>query len=299
MKKRGIGTYLAQGAAANAVAAYLLLLGLVLYAPNSEIDSETVILIVLPAYLLVAGIVGAVIASMFWLASILISRRLGILVHAAVGILLPGLIVVRSTYSIESGFDLNELMILAIPALVLSLPAALLSGSNFNPLRSVVFGLDPAASDRDFAHGFSFPPALLLRVGSLLGLMEALLYLASLPSSALANWDMSDPSFVKTIVAVLYFAVTALVSFDLPRKSVVVAAAVLANTPLAIWAMDPQLFTTMSSGFLAFTVWVFMYVWVLFVVGRMLCAELARPRPLRILPVTMLEIRMRHAFNLW
>lgn len=295
---RGIGTYAAQGAAANSIAIYLALLSLVLYHPTG--DDIFVILVIFPFYLVFTSIKGAIVGALFWLATFLIGeRKIRFLTRVIVGILLPILIAFLLALIFTSEVEVFDLAYASIWLLLIVLPAALMSGSRFNPLRSVVFGLDDRAFVRDFGNLFSFPPALLLRVGSLLGLMESMLWLASLPSSALANWGMSDEQFLHAMAAVMYFGVTALVSYGLPRKFVVLIAALLANLPLGVWAIDSQRYLTATSQFFAYAAWVFISLWALFVVGRMLGAETAGPRRLRILPITMMEIRMRHALNYW
>ena len=297
MKQKGFGTHLVQGWTANAIVTYVLMLGVLLWKGTREI--AVIYLIVGAIYPFITGALGAFVGGGIWLAGFLIERQLRILWRALVGVLLPIGLAVLLGLAFDFIRDLKTLGGAALSLLILNLPAALMAGSRLNPLRSVIFGLDQLTFRSPFGRAFSFPPALLLRVGSIFGLLEALLYLACLPSSALANWGTTDRDFAAAMVAVAYFTVTAIVSLSLPQKRIVTIVGLLVNTPLVIWAIDSQRYVATTSRLLAFVVWIFVFLWVLFAVGRLVFVIEALRRPLRILPVTMLEIRIRHALNYW
>ena len=300
MEKKTFGTFLAQGAAGNAIATYVVLIGLVFYAPGM---SSVIVVVLLPFYLLAAGIIGVPLGGFVWLAGRLFDRRLTILPRAAIGIVLPTLIVIVVSLAYGVMVDWKLLLGSISASLAYSLPATLVAGSRFHPLRTIVFGLPHPTTGRDFVSGFSFLPALMLRVGSLFGLLASALYMACLVAGV-PGWGIRADfeAFLATSVAILYFAVTALVSFTSQRKFVVAATAGLANLPLLIWALDRNRYMNVETGFLAFVVWVFIYLWVLFVAGRMISSQekiIERYQRTRILPLTLWEIQIRHALNRW
>jgi hypothetical protein len=293
MDKRGIGTYLAQGATANAVVTYLLLLGLSLDRPS---EADLVMLIVAPIYSVIGGIPGAVVGSLFWLAEVVMGRRLGIFARAATAMALPTLIViiVSLAFGLTAGF--LPIMLAAVPILTITLPAALLSGSRFNPLRSVVVGLEPVSG---FGNKFSFPFAMFLRFASVLGMAEVMIFIAQLPPWAVREFTFGGNGFGEVIAIFFYFCVTGLVSFALPRSwSFTLSVAVFINLPLAIWAAQPERYLTVGSRAVAILFWILIGLWVAFVLGRF--AEAAdRGHTFRRVPVTFFEIRIRHALNWW
>ena len=301
MEKKTFGTLLAQGAVANAMVGYVLVVAAVLYHPNGY---NFLYMAVLPFYLFGMGIVGAAMGGVVWLSEWLFKRKLGILPRAAVGIIIATLFF--AVFSLWQEF-IVEWRLLGSSLIVgsfLGLPAALMAESKFNPLRSMIFGLSRATSFRDFGSGFSFPPGLLLRVGSLFGLLESLLFLACLAPPASAGWSVSvgGETFVGTIVAILYFTASVFVSFTSPRKPLLLGLAVLVNAPLAMWTVDPHRYTNTDSEFFAIVIWVFISLWVLLVVGRLISIDNKREprcRRMRFFPLTMLEIEIRHALNKW
>lgn len=280
---------------------YVYVIAAVLYQPNGY---NFLYMVAVPIYLFAIGSGGAVVGGVVWLAGWLLKRRLGVLPRAAVGIIIATLFVAVFSLWQEFIVDWRLLERSLISGSLLGLPAALMAGSRFHPLRSIVFGSLGATSFRDFGDWFSFPPALLLRVGSLFGLFESFLFMACLVSSAEAGWgiDASGENLAGTIVAILYFTASAVVSFTLPPKPLLLAFAALINAPLAIWTLDPLRYTNTDSEFLTVLVWVFIFLWVLLVVGRMISTD-HKTEPssqtVRFFPLTMLEIEIRQALNRW
>lgn len=131
----GIGTYLAQGAAGNVIATFLLFL--VLWLISTEHYAVTT-LIFLSIYLLIVGFVGAVVGGLLWILVFLLGRRLGILARASIGVFVSFLIPAFLILALESEF-LLDWFYASIPLLFLLLPAALMSGSRF-PLRAAGAG---------------------------------------------------------------------------------------------------------------------------------------------------------------
>ena len=300
MEKKSLGNFLGQGAAGNAIATYVVLIGLLFYTPGT---SSVIVVALLPFYLLAAGIIGVPLGGFVWLAGWLFDRPLSILARAVIGIVLPTSIVIVVSLAYGVMVDWKLFLGSISASLAYSLPATLVAGSRFHPLRTIVFGLPQSTTSRDFASGFSFPPALMLRVGSLFGLLASVLYMVCLVAGT-PGWGIraDDEAFLATSVTILYFAATALVSFTSTGKVLVAATVVLANLPLVIWALDRNRYMNVGTGFLAFVVWVFSYLWVLFVAGRMISSQgktTKRNQRTRILPLTLWEIQIRHALNRW
>ena len=301
MEKKTFGTLLAQGAAGNAMGGYVLVIAAVLYYPSAY---NFLYMVVLPINLFWFGIVGVAMGGVVWLSGWLLRCGLGILLRATVGIIIPTLFVAAFSLWQESIVDWQLSGRLLIAGSFLGLPAALMAGSRFHPLRSIVVGPSGPPSSPDFVGGFSFLSGLLLRAGSLFGLLESLLFLAYLAPPASAGWGISAgrETLVGTFVAILYFTASVFVSFTSPRKSLLQVLAVLVNAPLAIWTVDPHRYTNAGSEYLGVVVWVFIALWVLVVVGRMISVDdKSKPqcRQMRFFPLTMLEIEIRHALNRW
>jgi hypothetical protein len=263
-----------------------------LYRPQT--DDVFTIMMTLPLYLLFGGIPGAIVGAVLWLAGDLRNRKLGFVTRALIGIIAP----IVMTLLLGSAIDLEgpDLFIPLATFGFAILPASLMSGSRFNPIRTLVLGLEQAPPLHDFGRAFSFFPALLLRFGSTLGLLEMMVYFVN---SSGAQPDRQLRSFPEAIIAFSYFCVTAIVSIGLPRKQIVLIAGLLSNTPILVWVSDPPPVLSAGAEYLTALVGIFVGSWFLFALGRLLAVELTNPRAFRTLPVTFLEIRVRHALNWW
>ena len=290
-KQQGIGTYLAQGWAANATLTFLLLLGFALFTESR--DGWPVFLIVMPIYCSITGTMGAVVGALIWIVEFATDRRINILCRGAAAILVPLLLI--TTVAALAGFlrEVRELLWGTISFVSLVLPAALLSGSRLNPLRLFVMDLSTKLTKFRWARALSIIAVPLLRFVSVLGLLESLLYLAC-QHPDLNVWDLADKEFAGAVIAVLYFAITLIVSLCLPPKTLVLAIGVLANMPVVALAVAAQQQTGMDYQSFAIVGWIFVSLWTLFV-----ASQIIRPETRRIIPVTMLEIRIRHAINYW
>ena len=289
-KPQGIGTYLAQGWAANATLTYLLLVGMALF--SAALDDWAGLLIVMPIYVSIIGTVGAAVGLFIWLAEFVTGRKINILFRGAAAILLP---VLLTTIAALSGFLHNVFLLLWItaPLVILALPPALLSGSGLNPLKIIVMDLAESLPKYGWGRALFIIAIPLLRFASLLGALEALLFLAC-QRPDLSAWSFAEQQFAGSVIAVVYFAITFTVSLCLPRKNVVVAMGIVSNLPVAALAvMSHQLGGTAYLS-LAIVSGSFVSLWTLFVISQLLRSETRR-----ILPVTMFEIRLRHALNYW
>jgi hypothetical protein len=293
--------FLGQGMAGYVLATYVIAIGLMFYSPSSR---NLFLLVLLPVQILVAGIVGPITGAAVWLVGWLLKRRLNILARAAVGM---GLASLLPTVVILSGGLLVELQTLAVSfawGLLLSLPSALMAGSRFHPLRRIVLGWSQTKAIRDFGSGFAFFPGLLLRALSWFGLMESLLFLACLVSS-LMPWSDSgfeENYFLITIVATLYFAASILGSLtSSPQKSLVLASALIVNTPLVILLINPPHYFDGDRAVFLTVMPVFWVLWTLMVFGRLISSKnkTGERRHRRLFPLTIWEIEIRHALGEW
>jgi len=300
-EKIRFGTFLAQGAAGNIIVTYLSFIAIVLYFPNGY---DFLLLFFLPFYLIVMGIIGAVIGTVIWLAGWLLESRPGVISRAAIGILFPASLVALVALLLGSILDQRLLMGAIGSGLFYGLPAALVAGSRFNPLRRIIFGFGEGRARRDLSRRFACIAGLPLRVASAFGLMESLLWLACLISSRRlgAGFNYGGENYLPAGLAILYFAVSGLNSCAPPRKLFLLITSVLVNTPLAIWTLDPHRARSDDTDALAIMAWALISVWVLFVAGQMISSgsnhSTPHQRP-RLIPLTLCEVQIRQALNRW
>jgi hypothetical protein len=142
MQNPGAETYLVQGAAANAMAISLILLGVILYERQAE--NVVTIMVILPIYIVFivfVGIPGGIVGLGFWLAGFVLKRKLCLLTRAGVGIVAPILISLLLNLAFNPDPDWVDLLWPVIPLLIVILPASLMSGSRCEPIRAVLLGL--------------------------------------------------------------------------------------------------------------------------------------------------------------
>jgi len=302
MEKRTFGAFLGQGAAGYAMTTYVIVIAMMFYHPDVY---NLLYLAVLPFQLLFTGIVGAVAGGAVWFVGWLLKRRLNILARAAVGIGMAALFLVAFVPGAEVALEYRILVELFIAALITGLPAALMAGSRFHPLRRMAFGLCRTKAIHDFGSGFSFPPGLLLRAVSLFGLMESLLFLVCLVSCRMpwAATAFEGDYFAVTIVANLYFAATLLVSLTSSlEKSLLLANALIINVPPLILLMNPPRYFAGGLNILLAVVGTFWLLWALMVFGRLISFTNNRDtvrRHRRLFPLTMWEIEIRQTLGRW
>jgi hypothetical protein len=287
-KQQGIGTYLAQGWSANAILNYLLMLGVMLFNPGR--DDWAGLLIVIPIYFSMMGVVGGAVGMLIWIIECVTGRRTSLLYRGAGAILFP--VLLSTILAATMSMDWVWWLWFTTPLVALVLPPALLAGSPLNPLRFVVMGLGHDLPKYGWSRALSIVVLPLLRLTSALGILESLLYLTTLRSREVLGWNTADIAFAGAVFAVVYFWVTLIVSLVLPEKLIVVLTGIILNVPIAWFALGVQ----RQSNFdyqLLIAVCVLVPLWTLFIVSQCVRSET------RLVPVTMLEIRLRHAFNYW
>jgi hypothetical protein len=290
-KPQGIGTYLAQGWAANAVLTYLLLVGVALF--SADPGDWAGLLIGMPIYVWIIGTFGAAVGLFIWFVEFVRGRKINILFRGAAAILLPVLLTI--TIAALSGFlhDVIVLLWITTPLVILALPPALLSGSRLNPLKIIVMDLAESLPKYGWARALFITAVPLLRFASLLGMLEALLFLAC-QRPDFSAWNLIEREFAGALMAVVYFAITLTAALCLPHRLIALAIGIIANVPVAGFVLMVSLRANSEYGPLAVAGWVFVLLWAVFIVSQLL-----HPETRRILPLTMVEIRIRHALNCW
>lgn len=286
---RNFGRYLAQGFGANAIVIYLSLVVVLLWSGGGLWQ---LMLFVTPIYCFIAGLFGAATAVALWVIEAVIHRKLNIWLRGLLGILFPSAIGIAIAFI--CGFnDVLGVLSLTTPFVILILPAALLSGSRLNPLGFIAMDLRRDLPNHGWTRALSIVAVPLMRFVSLVGVGEALLCLACQPLPEPQTWASSGKVYAATIIAVVYFAITLTVSLCLPHKVLVTAIEVFINIPIVMFALTAQ-GGDISDHFLAVVGWVLIVSSAVF-----LFSQFMRANHRRIVPVTLLEIRLRHALNYW
>lgn len=289
--RRGIGTYVAQGWAANALLTYLLCLGWALYRP--AVDEAELMLIALPIYGFFIGSVGAVVGAVVWIFEFALQRRMNVVCRGLVGVLLP--ITLTAVLAALGGF-LHEtetlLWVIGMLAFLVLFPVVL-AGTRFNPLSVIVMDLQHNLPDYGRVRAITLTTVPMLRILSVFGLLEAFLFLAYQRSPELGAWDFTARHFLGAIAAVIYFAITLIVALCRPKRIVALTAGIITNLPIAAFAFTALQNLTWNNRVLSFICGSLIISWGLFLLSE------ANAKTRRLFPVTMFEIRVRHALNYW
>jgi hypothetical protein len=301
--KKTILTFLSQGAAAGAASNFLWLIFLVCYQPNFY---NFLFLWYLPFALTTGAIIGTLFGTVVWLARQLLKQELK---WWARWLLATSWYLIFAAYSsinqfIEPQYEYydgqqqaiqnspfhSHLLVYVIVSAAL---ASLLVGSRINVGRTLVFGTRQTALPFAQLNSFSFVAHLLLRIGSLCGLLISLFLLAYLVSMIFAPWGAFDnevvnEAVIESIVAIFYFTGSVYASSANPRRPLLIALAVTLNVPLAIWILRPPDHGMAEVDFVGVMGWVFICLWMLVVVGRLISSdETNRPAPAETTLVTI------------
>jgi hypothetical protein len=293
LAKKTILTFLSQGAAAGAASNFLWLLFLVSYQPNFY---NFLFLSYLPFALATGAIIGALFGTIVWSARKLLKQELK---WWARWLLAVGWYLIFAVYSAINEFvtqnqdyDGQQQVIQNAPfhshllayAIVSATLASFLVGSKINVGRILVFGAGKTTLPFAQVNSFSFVAHLLLRIGSLCGLLASLFLVAYLGSMISAPWGSFDDAVVnetliESLIGVLYFTGSMYASTANPRWSRLIAIALTWNLPLAIWILRPPDHGMADVDFVGVTGWVFICLWTLVVVGRLLPPDETRMAP--------------------
>jgi hypothetical protein len=223
---------------------------------------------------------GSFTAVFIWLPGALLKRRLG---FAARVVLATGGVMLLSfaISQLSEEFQQERWFSLKIMASIfaVSLPIALVTGSRVRPGRMIVYGAGPRPTHYNFGNWLSYPAGFLLRSLSIFGLLEAFLVLALLISNASVDreWFPQREHLTLIIFALFYFAASAYVSVNTPRKSFLVPTVIVLNLPLTIWIRWLWRLDTFDSAFVAYSLLVITCLWVVYALGRMI-APASAPR---------------------
>lgn len=296
--RRGIGTYLTQGWAANAAVLYLWILGWVLFRPEPDFRPETEILILMAVWVpigcFIIGSIGAVVAAGIWFLEFATGRRFNVIVRALGAILLPALPIMSVV--MLGGFrpDTSDLLWISLPTISLMLPSSLLAGVRFNPLSFLMLDLQRDVPAYGWGRALTLLSVPLMRVVSVIGILAALLWLACLDLPNLVAWELGSKHFVGVIIAAIYFAISLIVALWLPQKIAALGIGIFMNVPLAALAVYARSNPAWDFQLVGVLSWLPIFVWAVFLIS-----QLFRKETRRLLPVTMFEIRIRHALNYW
>ena len=159
----------------------------------------------------------------------------------------------------------------------MSLPVALMTGSRLRPGRMIVLGAGPRSTRHNFGSWLSIPVGFLLRVASTFGLLEALMTLVVWISNGREDWSWSPSreTLPAIALAVLYFGASTYFSIRTPRKFFLLPIAILVNLPFAFLTRDLRRSESLDSVFLAYTFLVFICLWMVYTLGRLIAPESA------------------------
>jgi hypothetical protein len=267
------------------------------YYPNPY---NVVYLVVMPVQLFLAAIWGGVIGAIVWLIGKRIKRELKLFERAAVGITIATVLIGGLCLWQMSIGEWRAMGMLIVMGILFHTPAALMSGSSFHPLRRIVFGSSGPRAATDFGSRFALLPAFLLRVGSVFGLMESLVFFDYL----LTNKTLGREGYSLVVVTDLtcfYFAGSALLSLSGVKKFQLVTLALIVNASPLFLLTNPQQYMDGNLQALAVVADVFLLLWILTVFGRLISSENnhEEQRHRRLFPLTMWEIEIRHALGRW
>jgi hypothetical protein len=292
----GLGRYLSQGAAANALVTYAAVVAIAAYMAGPDTLFLT---IVLPFYLIVAATIGAVISGGVWMVERMCKLRSAMaartLLVTAIGITLT----LMTLLYCEDVLDFWLLTGFLAGAVLVSLPASIVAGTHFRPVRIICPQSDEKNLKPNLGSWLSALPGFVLRFISLFGFLEALLCTICLVRSLSV---LSSELLIISGLATIYFAVSALVTFGTHDWHWLVTVGTLVNAPLSFWVWNQYQMPngTQNPSPLLPLACAFIVLWGTFVIGRLMFPfdHIVRWRQ-RIFPVTFLEIEIRHALNRW
>jgi len=294
----GLGRYLAQGAAANVIVIYL---AVVAFAAYNNGPYTLLLTVALPFYALFAATMGAVISAAVWMVERMFKFRSSMpartLLATAGGITFNLLMLLW----FEDVLDLWALTEFLVGAALVSVPASIVAGTRFQPVRIIFPQSDEQNLKPSLGSWLSALPGFVLRLISLFGFFEALLFTICLLRSLSI---LSSGLLVMSIVATAYLAISAIATFSTHDWHWLLAIGTLVNAPLSVWVWSQYQTPNgaQSVSPLAPFACAILVLWVTFVLGRLMFPfdqTAAQRERRRILPVTFLEIEVRHAINHW
>ena len=272
-EKKQLRTFLSQGAVGGAFAYFLVMVGFVMARPSGW---NSIYLAALPFMLVFGAALGMFAATFVWLCSVLIGRKPNFIARAfpVVGSLtLLGFV---SSY-LKADTPLTNLPTswgVGIAGSVYLL-IVLMTGSKIRPGHLLFLGGGVPIVRGGLGSWLAFSAGVFLRALSIFGLLEALMFLALWISSRLVGWVEFFPpeDLPPTIVAVLYFVFSSLLSIRTPSKFALLPLAILLNLPLVgLISYLIQLGST-DSYFLSGLLMSVLGLWAIYTLGRLIATE--------------------------
>jgi len=274
LEKKTAFTVLSQGAVGGAVGYFLVAAGSAISHPSGY---NFLYLIALPIFLVFGAAFGSVTGIFVWLPGALLKKRIGFVTRTVIVTTAAMLLL---AFALSHGMDEGEVEQWSLSWVigfisVMSLPVVLMTGSGIKPCRMIVLGVGPRRTRQNIGSWLSYPVGFLLRVASIFGLLEALMTLALWISARRSEWFTSPArEYLPGIVlAVLYFATSSYFSIRSPRKSFLLATAILLNLPLALMTVNLRRLGTEASNFLVYAFPVFISLWAAFTLLRVIAPE--------------------------
>jgi hypothetical protein len=265
---QSVWTFLLQGAAGGAVGFSLLLAH---YLNGGQPQSEFVLFGLL--FLAPGAVLGAFVSALVWLLSVSAKRHFNIVVRATVILGVSTLLAHAFSLFNPTVRETWSLFQMVVKFAVFSLPLVLLVGSRIQPGRLIILGVEQPNKTYNFGDWIAYPVGAVLRMASIVGLIEAGLFLASWLSPSPPEW-VSDPNIGDlSAIAMIYFFLSSFFSIATPRKILVVPTAILVNLPLLVLVASLNEFTSEGSRYLVSALVWQAWMWVIYTVGRLIAPE--------------------------
>ncbi|MEP6819873.1 MAG: hypothetical protein ABJA18_10090 [bacterium] len=273
-EKRTILTLLSQGAVGGMFGYFLVIvLSTALY-PNNY---SFIYFIVLPVFLAFGAFCGAVTGLFVWLPSVRLKRKIGFIPRTLITAGAMSLLSIALSYRMPE--EQVSTWWLACFVCAMYLPIVLMTGSGIRPGRVLVFGSSRCSPRRSLRGWLAIPPAVLLRVASIFGLLESSLVLAVWISARMSRWSSASPleGLPAILLAITYFLTSTYLSLRTPRKIVLLPLAIGLNMPVAFLMVTENQLDTLASDFLAYSYFGFICLWMVYTVGCLIAPTAASP----------------------
>ncbi|HEV7475599.1 MAG TPA: hypothetical protein VGN90_16205 [Pyrinomonadaceae bacterium] len=272
--RKTILTFLSQGAVAGAFGAFVMeACGVISYASGYNI----IALGGMPIYLAIGALFGSMTAVFVWLPSVLMKRRLPLVVRAIIGMVVVALLVFAAFYFLTDKRELNQLSFAWWAGLscAMGLPVGFMTGSRVRPLRTIIFGVGRRRARRHFGSWLSIPSGFLLRAGNVFGLLEALMVLALWISNRRVDrdWFPVREHLPLIVVAILYFVISTYFSFKFLRKVFLLPTSIVLNSPLVISIVKLRELGGEDATVVAYLLLGLICLWKVYVFGRLITPE--------------------------
>jgi len=280
--RKGASTYLSQGAAGGACAAFVYL-G-VITAFSTSRDGYWLAMY-FPFLAFLCGFFGTLAGLFIWFAAEILGRKPGILTRVTIATIIISLVpLLFSLMIVAQNMPLEVLVGPLVFGLAIGIPVGIFTGTRIRPGHLIAYGIQaqPTAEEVVFSGGpirisqqidqmkFAFLSGLMLRFVSLLGLMTSLIALGwAIPHLYRYLPDIYNaPEFTVPIITTCYFFATVYISYATLPKWLVLTLSVSVNALLSTW-IDFTVDIQANYYFVVIAGSISIGIWLLFVIGRM------------------------------